>query len=135
MFTVKLFELKNAESTLAKIFTTATFSLKRSYELLKFEETFKKENETFEKIRTDAIKKYGEISNPETGEYQISQENMPKFYQELNELLAVDVNVNFKKFTIDELENSGIKLTVSELKFIQPFLQDEVELESEAVIN
>lgn len=55
-------------------------------------------------------------------EYQFTQENMNGFVQEMNKILAEDIEIDVNPIKLEELDN--INFTVMEMTMLEPFIEE-----------
>jgi hypothetical protein len=103
---IKLEQMVMAMEPLQRIFLESlpirtTFRLKKIVKLI--DENLKDYNES----RLDLLKKYG-VENPETGGYDIPEENRELIEKEHTELLNTEVSLAFEPLSIDLFGNIQI---------------------------
>ncbi len=92
--------------------------IKISYWLNKIiNNTFLPELKTFSAKRSELLKKYGTQQDPKKDVWSIEGENTAKFFEEIEQLLDIEIEIEWTKINIDDLV--GIKIKP---KFIVPFL-------------
>jgi hypothetical protein len=95
--------------------------------LKKLEEVLTSYNE----VRTKLIEKYakknedGTFELNENNEYQFTSENMQAYVNELNNVIAEEVEVEAKPINFKDIEN--LEFTAAEMTFLEPFLKIEDE--------
>ena len=109
---MKLREIVNSKQTLEYILTQ---KMKPSiaFGLSQLSKKLSEELKTFEESRLKCIKEYGEekvrIEDGEEVKYsQVSPENISIFKEEIEELLDVELSIEFKKVNISDLEDLKI---------------------------
>lgn len=77
-----------------------------SYKIAKLLKPFSEEIETFEKVRVDKVKEYGEQKGDTM---EIPQENREKFSKEINDLLQTEIDIDEESILkIEELGDASI---------------------------
>lgn len=102
MFEVRLFEVISAKDALDKV-CGGKLNAVLSRNLGKYLQLVLKESEEYDKIKNDKIREYGEEVDDENGQKQVKvkDELLPKFFEEMNELVVQPVSVNLKKIELD----------------------------------
>jgi len=91
-----------------------------SYKLNKVYKKVVEENKSFEEKRLELIKTYGEQTDKEKDTWTVKQENVDQFFKELEELTKVEVDIEFPKIKLSELQDITI-----EPKKVVPWLFEE----------
>lgn len=111
---LKLSEINMLSKTLEKIYNVE-ISATKAYKMLKLLKSIREEINNIEEIRKKLFEKYGEEKN---GQISIKQENINVFMKELNEMMNEEVTINTITFKLNELEEMGIKLNVSDIEIL-----------------
>lgn len=104
---VKLEEIIKSKKSLDILVEKKGIDFKNSYALAKIHRKIQKEFELFEKVRNAKIMEVGNIA--EDGNYQISKEDFPKFQQDIQELLDVEIDISGEPINIDIFEKCDIE--------------------------
>jgi len=91
---ITLAEIKSLEASLAKIFDKEV-NIKVAYRLGSLLKKISEEMVLLEENRVKLVKKYGE-ADAETQQLSVPQEKAQDFYTEFNELLQVEVDIDFE---------------------------------------
>jgi hypothetical protein len=78
------------------------------------------ELQNFDEQRQKLVSQYGEPQ--ENGNVIVTQENMEAFAKELNELAALEIELDFSPVPLDEL--GDIKMKPAELMLIEKFVTE-----------
>jgi len=119
---LKIKEVLEASAVLQKI-TSFSLPAKVSYNIMRNMKKIEHEIKPFEESRLQLVHKYGKQS--EDGKVSVTEENLQDFYKDVASLLDEDVEVDIRPIKIEQLE--GIKLTPSEIQFIDFIIEKEVE--------
>ena len=90
----------------------------------------KLENEisSYNDTRVKLIERYamknddGSFVINDKNEYQFTQENMNGFVQEMNKILAENIEIDVNPIKLEELDN--INFTVMEMTMLEPFIEE-----------
>jgi hypothetical protein len=118
MIKVTLGEIKQIEEILSKL-VNESLPVKISYKLSKIIPLLNAELERFEKFRVERISKYGEAD--EEGNTKVLPENVEVFVNEMNELMAESIDLDFDPISIDTLPDDT-KLSAVEIHSLAKFL-------------
>ena len=133
MIKVKMITLLNsteALQNLAKKDLKARLALRVS-KLLKAADT---EIQSFNDARMNLIQKYGEkdsnneLIKDEEGNCKIPESNTSTFTNELNELVAEEVEINVNKIKLEDIED--LEFTPLEMSLLEDFIEDEEKEET-----
>jgi hypothetical protein len=116
--TVTVATLKNAEPGLIKLSNSA-LPINIAFRVSKVLKSIAKELALFEESRMKLVKKYG-VTNEETSEISVSEENMEAFFKEISELLEEEVELSFNKIDINSIPDS-VTLSPNEVSALEPF--------------
>jgi hypothetical protein len=89
-----------------------------TYRLLKIINMIKSDVDFFYKKRTEIYRTHGTLTGDSI---KISDENMPKFQEEMKQLTEIDVEVTLPKIKIDDLP---IEISLIDLNKIMPILEE-----------
>jgi len=135
MIKVQLSELLNSVDALQKLSQT-NLKARSAYYVSKLLKVADKEIQEFNDARMNLIKKYGEkdengeLITDDKGNCKILPENIADFQKELNDLLAVEAELNANKINLEEL--GDIEFTPKDISMMEAFIElDEDEDEDE----
>ncbi len=97
---VKLVTLINSKEALQKLIEKE-LPVKTAFKLNKVVKLISPELENFEEQRVKLIKKYG--TSDQDNNITVSPNNLDEFGAQLNDLLNMDVNINFEPISLSEL--------------------------------
>ena len=105
---------------------------------LRLADDLQKENNYIDKQRRDIILKYAdkdENGNPiiEDDNVKIEDNNLQQVQDELNELSNLEVEITDRMITEEELDDSDLQLTLSQLGKIREFFHKEEKEETEII--
>lgn len=139
---VNLGSLKSVEPSLVKLIG-ADLPIKISYQLSKLFDGIKMELTKAEDLRSGLVKKYGKATEDGSGNMQVTEENMAAFIADYNELMNVEIELNYEPVSVktlldynerlEKMGHSPIALTaidISNLKELK-ILSDQEEVEVE----
>lgn len=94
------------------------------------------ELETYEKVRTELLEKYG-VKNEEKGEYEFKESgNKEAFDRDFEELMESEVDLKFEKVMFSEIENETIaSADLFSLSWAISGMEDEEEAKPESPVN
>jgi hypothetical protein len=116
--TLTVANLKNAEPGLIKISNSA-LPINIAFRVSKVLKTIAQELAAFEESRLVLVKKYG-VTNEETGDVSVSEENMEVFFKEIDVLLQEEVELSFNKIDVATLPDS-VTLSPNDVVALEPF--------------
>jgi hypothetical protein len=119
---LKLHQLVNAKPILDKLLTLE-ISFPTSFRISQILNFVYENFKTFDDLRVTLVKKLG-VLNEETGNYDIPEENRDEFVKELNEVLELEIAVDFFKLNINDIPKS-VTLTPVECNIISVFFNTE----------
>ncbi len=100
---INLAGIKSLESSLSKIFDKDV-NIKIAYRLSKLLKRLSEEMSMMEESRIKLVTKYGK-EDGETKQVTVPQENTADFYKEFNELMMVEIEIDFEPITLASLGN------------------------------
>ena len=103
---ITLAEIKALENSLLKIFEKEV-NIKIAYKLGRFLKKINEELKTLEENRVKLVQKYGK-EDEETNQVSVPSENAPKFYQEFNELMSIEIDIDFEPISLKEFGDISI---------------------------
>ena len=103
---INLAEIKSLEGSLSKIFDK-DLNIKVAYRLGTLLKRLSEEMKTLEENRVKLVKKYGE-ENEETKQFSVPQEKTPDFYKEFNELMQIEIDIDFEPISLKEFGDISI---------------------------
>jgi hypothetical protein len=127
MITVKLEEIVNGAEAL-KTLANKSLKGKTAYRVSRLLRELEKEFSLFNDTRGELIKKYGEkdengeLKVNENSEYTIAPENIQAFYNEINEILGNEVEINGNKIPLAEI--GELDFTPNEMIALEPFIEE-----------
>lgn len=108
---ISLLEIKSLESSLSKIFDK-DINVKTAYRLGKLLKRLSEEMSVMEAGRIKLVNKYG-AENEETKQVTVPQEKTADFYKEFNELMRMEVEIDFEPISLDAL--GDIQLSAADI--------------------
>lgn len=127
MITVKLEEIVNGAEAL-KVLANKSLKGKTAYRVSRLLRELEKEFSLFNDTRGELIKKYGEkdengeLKVNENNEYTIAPENIQAFYNEINEILGNEVEINGNKIPLAEI--GELDFTPNDMIALEPFIEE-----------
>ena len=101
---------------------------KTAYMLQRNIRIIRDELKTYDATRVDLINsKYG--TKQEDGTYQVLPDKQPAFFQELNPLLAVDLELDLRKISLTELTCPVSAAMLLDLEWMVTFPEDNIKKE------
>ena len=125
MIKVKISELINSTETLQKL-SQKDFKAKLAWSVARLLKAAEAEIQSFNETRMNLIKKYGEkdengeLITDDKGNCKINNDSINEFSNELNDLIATEVEINANKIDINLLEN--VDFTPAEMAVLEPFV-------------
>lgn len=125
MITVKIENLLNSVETLQKL-AQKDFKAKLAWQVSRLLKSAEAEIQAFNETRMNLIRKYGEknengdLITDDNGNCKILPENIETFTNELNELIASEVEINANKLDINLF--GDIDFTPSDMALLEPFI-------------
>ncbi len=117
---VTLGQLKNSEEAL-KSLVAQPLPVVVSFKLGKSVQLIQKELDALEAKRIELVKQYS--GKPKPGkELSVTEKNMPKFLNDIGELYRIEVEIQSKKFSIDNFAQA--KLSVNDLITLNWLIED-----------
>lgn len=127
---MKLVDIKRVEEPLSRLIIKE-LNIKIAYRLGKFLKVIGSELQELETNRIKLVKKYGDkVDNKEEDpekrnqrnevEFKIKPENEQKFIDEYNELLQMEIKVDFEPILLSELED--IKITPMDMMRLEDII-------------
>ena len=126
MIKLTIAELINSAETLKKL-AQQDFKAKLAWSVARLLKAAEAEMQSFNETRMNLIKKYGEkgedgeLVTDEKGNCKIEPEAAANFTNELNELIATEIEINANKIPIDLLED--VNFTPSEISILEPYIE------------
>lgn len=120
---VKLEKIVNGKQSLVNLLNQS-LPVKTSYRLGKLVSKVERELKDFEAKRLELVKKHGDPVEGDSNKIQVREGNLEEFTKELNELLDVDVDLNFEPVSLDQLADA--KLSAVDLNALSDFVSDVV---------
>ena len=115
---MKLNDLVNSQVALKEI-SGVKMKATKAFELRTFYKTVETELNAFEETRNQKIKEYG--TEGEGGSWAIApdSENMPKFIEELNELLGKDIAIDIPNLSAEDLKDADLSVAqIAQLEWL-----------------
>lgn len=125
MIQLKIADLLNSTDVLQKL-AGKELKAKLAWQVGRMLKEAEKEIQSFNETRMKLINKYGskdengELVMDENNNCKIEPESINNFSNELNELIASEIEINAHKIKIDDIEN--INFTPSEMAQLEPFV-------------
>ena len=125
MIQLKIADLLNSTDVLQKL-AGKELKAKLAWQVGRMLKEAEKEIQSFNETRMQLINKYGskdekgELVMDENNNCKIEPESINNFSNELNELIASEIEINAHKIRIDDIEN--INFTPSEMAQLEPFV-------------
>jgi hypothetical protein len=119
-------ELKIAIEALHKLITVP-LPIKVSYYLSKTVKVIGEELSHLENARIKLVEKYGEKN--EKGETNVILDNYPKFYEELRQILAEEVDINIRPIKLSDIID--VKLSTIDILALGQLLEDDTQIKEE----
>ena len=126
MIKVKISDLLNSTDTLQKL-AKKDFKAKLAWSISRLLKSAETEIQSFNETRMNLIRKYGEkdengeLVTDENGNCRIENDSLNNFTNELNELIATEVEINANKINIEQLED--LDFTPSDMAILEPFVE------------
>ena len=130
MIQLKIADLLNSTDVLQKL-AGKELKAKLAWQVGRMLKEAEKEIQSFNETRMKLINKYGskdengELVMDENNNCKIEPESINNFSNELNELIASEIEINAHKIKIDDIEN--INFTPSEMAQLEPFVDFDEE--------
>ena len=130
MIQLKIADLLNSTDVLQKL-AGKELKAKLAWQVGRMLKEAEKEIQSFNETRMQLINKYGskdekgELVMDENNNCKIEPESINNFSNELNELIASEIEINAHKIKIDDIEN--INFTPSEMAQLEPFVDFDEE--------
>jgi len=118
---MKLFELVNAEQAIGKL-VRLELPVSKAWSITKFLKLVREELATYNEVRKTIVSKHAKPETIENNQVEIDPANAKAFQDDMNELLQRDVEINFEKIKLSDIE--GGKMTPLELDVLS-FLFEE----------
>lgn len=112
-------ELLNGKPALEKL-VNLEIGIKTAYKISRIIRKLNEELQHFEEQRQKLVTQYGEPQ--ENGNVIVTEENMEAFAQELNDLVALEIKLDFEAVSLDEL--GDVKMAPAELMLIEKFVTE-----------
>ena len=125
MIKLTINELLNSTDILQKI-ASKELKARLALEVARMLKAAEKEIQDFNDVRMKLINKYGEkdengeLITDEEGKCKIVKEEITNFSNELNDLVATEVEINANKIKLEQIEN--LDFTPAEMSILEPFL-------------
>ncbi|MGL5559199.1 MAG: DUF1617 family protein [Paraclostridium dentum] len=110
--------------------TNMQLPIKVSYAIAKNVSKIEKELELYNKEKQKLIDKYcikdekGNNKIDENNQFKIADENLDDWNKSINELLDIEIEIDTHKFNINDLLNSNLDMTPSELMLIDYMIEE-----------
>ncbi|OSB07978.1 hypothetical protein B2H97_16040 [Paraclostridium bifermentans] len=110
--------------------TNKQLPIKVSYAIAKNVSKIEKELEIYSKERQKLVDKYcikdekGNNKIDENNQLKIDDENLDDWNKSINELLDIEIEIDIHKFNINDLLNSNLDITPSELILIDYMIEE-----------
>ena len=130
MIKVKISDILNGTETLQKL-AQKDFKAKLAWSIARLLKAAEQEIQNFNDTRLSLIKKYGEkdengeLVTDEKDNCKIVESNVKSFNDELNELIATEVELNANPIDIALLED--LQFTPADMAALEPFVKFEEE--------
>ena len=130
MIKVKIADILNGTETLQKL-AQKDFKAKLAWSISRLLKAAEQEIQNFNDTRLSLIKKYGEkdengeLITDEKDNCKIVESNVKSFNDELNELIATEVELNANPIDIALLED--LQFTPADMAALEPFIKFEEE--------
>ncbi len=105
---IKLIKVLNSQEALKRLADTK-LPVKTAYRVSKLVKALEKELKDFEDFRNSLIMKYGESQGG--GQYKISEIDIAKFNDEINEVMETEVHLEFNSLKVNDLAEIDISAT------------------------
>lgn len=128
MIKIKLGDLVDSTETLQKL-SQKELKARLALSIARLLKEAEREIQYFNDTRMNLIRKYGtkdengELITDDRGNCKIDDANLTEFSSELNDLIAVEVELNAGKIKIDLLEN--LDFTPGDMAVLEPFIETE----------
>lgn len=110
--------------------TNKQLPIKVSYAIAKNVSKIEKELEIYSKEKQKLVDKYcikdenGNNKIDENDQLKIADENLDDWNKSINELLDIEIEIDIHKFNINDLLNSNLDMTPSELMLIDYMIEE-----------
>lgn len=113
---IKLGQVVNSKEGL-EMLSDIKVKAKIAFSIKKLIDVTSKEIESFEKVREDKIRQYGETRTNDEGKevVEVSKENQESFLNEMNELFNETVNLEVPNISMDDFLNNETEITAKTL--------------------
>lgn len=127
MIKVTMGQILTANQIFTKLIND-TYTGRAAFTIARLVREVTKETESFEKARMEIIRRYGDKDeNGELvlneGNVHISEENIGKCNQELNDVLSAELEINAEPIDMQWLEK--VELSLNEALALEPFMKTE----------
>ena len=127
MIKVTMGQILTANQIFTKLIND-TYTGRAAFTIARLVREVTKETESFEKARMEIIRRYGDKDeNGELilneGNVHISEENISKCNQELNDVLSAELEINAEPIDMQWLEK--VELSLNEALVLEPFMKTE----------
>ena len=119
-------ELKECTQSLTKILGKE-MDFKLSYRIRKIAKKTKAEIDDLEEARFSLIKKYGE-KIAKTNAYQVKEEHLDICTKEIDELLAIEIDLDISLIPYEVIEKAKIELSPIDVALLERFIEEEKEV-------
>lgn len=100
--------IMNAEDVLNKLADKQGLKAKTSFALAMNIKALSEPIHTFENVKNDLVRKYGEKEGEDSYVVNRDSKNFDKFVEEYSSLMETETDVKIKKIKIDELDDTGL---------------------------
>lgn len=110
--------------------TQKQLPIKISYAIAKNVSKIEKELDIYNKERQTLLDKYcikdekGKNKIDENNQLKIADEHLETWNKDINDLLDIEVDIDIHKFKLDDLLNSNVDMTASELMLIDYMVEE-----------
>ena len=93
--------------------------IKKAVEVSRLLRKLEKESEVYKENYTKLIKKYGKLTDEETGKYEFDEDAGKKFSEEVMKLLELECDIDSGKITIDD----DVRLSAAQVIALEDFIE------------
>lgn len=124
---VTINDILNA-ANIVRVLGNTPMKAKSAYKIVKLKNIIEKEYNTFQEIRDNVIKKYGEYDENgnlkiKDNNYIIKEECYNDFNREINELLNEEIDISVSPLEMNDFEEHTF--TPNDMEALAPFIADE----------
>ena len=119
----KLGQIVNAQEGL-EILVNLKFKAKKLFEVSKFVELATKEIESFNKVREEKIKQYGEKIEVDGKElFSVSEDNKDTFLSEITDLLETEIEIDVPEIRLEDF--GDVEMSPKQYLSLKWFIKEE----------